>query len=81
MPLIQLPIADDDQDFSLNQMLSNDSEYFDLLFDLLNLGSLEVTESVWNLLVQIPVNKALFLSIKSLESIYALSETEYIGWD
>jgi hypothetical protein len=81
VPLIQLPIADDDQDFSLNQMLSNDSEYFDLLFDLLNLGSLEVTESVWNLLVQIPVNKALFLSIKSLESIYALSETEYIGWD
>jgi hypothetical protein len=41
-------------------MLSNDSEYFDLLFDLLNLGQAEVTEAVWNLLIQIPVNKALF---------------------
>lgn len=62
-------------------MLSNDSEYFDLLFDLLNFGHAELTESVWNLLIQIPVNKALFMSIKSLDTIKLKSESEFIGWE
>lgn len=51
-PVIALVIANEsEEDLSLNSMLSNDSEYFDLLFDLLNLGQAEVTEAVWNLLI------------------------------
>jgi len=43
----------------LNLTISNRKEYFDLLFDLLNLGLDRVTTSVWKLLVEIPVNKHL----------------------
>jgi hypothetical protein len=35
----------------LNLTISNRKEYFDLLFDLLNLGLDRVTSAVWNLLV------------------------------
>lgn len=62
-------------------MLSNDSEYFDLLFDLFNLGSAEVTEAVWSLLKIIPVNQTLFESIKSLSSVIQVAENEFIGWE
>jgi hypothetical protein len=47
------------QDSKLNLIISNRSEYFDLLFELLNLGITEITNAAWNLLVQIPVNKKL----------------------
>ena len=40
----------------LNSIISNKAEYFDLLFDLLNLGIPDVTSSVWSLIMQIPVN-------------------------
>lgn len=40
----------------LNVIVSNNAEYFDLLFDLLNLGNSEITSAVWNLLMQVPVN-------------------------
>jgi hypothetical protein len=43
----------------LNLTISNRKEYFDLLFDLLNLGLDRVTSAVWNLLEQIPINKHL----------------------
>lgn len=43
----------------LNLIISNRSEYFDLLFELLNLGINEITNAAWNLLAQIPVNKTL----------------------
>lgn len=43
----------------LNLIISNRSEYFDLLFELLNLGINEITNAAWNLLIQIPVNKTL----------------------
>lgn len=50
--MIPLPVKEQpDDNLSLNSMLANDSEYFDLLFDLLNLGQAEVTEAVWNLLI------------------------------
>ncbi len=58
-PLIPLT-EKDSTEITLNSLLSNDSEYFDQLFDLLNMGQAEVTEAVWNLLIQIPVNKSLF---------------------
>jgi len=35
----------------LNLIISNKAEYFDLLFDLLNLGIGEITAAVWNLLM------------------------------
>jgi hypothetical protein len=50
----------------LNLILSNKSEYFDLLFDLLNLGVSEINIQAWNLLNQIPVNKNLYSNIKNL---------------
>ena len=69
-------------------MLSNDSNYFDFMFNLLNQGQREITEAVWALLTQIPVNKALLESIKSLDSIYVLhldsspaQEQQFLGWE
>jgi len=56
---------EDEEDFGLDhkrldKTISNNEEYFDLLFDLLNLGINDVTTAVWNLLVAIPVNKKLY---------------------
>lgn len=45
------------EEAKLNLIISNRTEYFDLLFELLNLGINEITTASWNLLVQIPVNK------------------------
>ena len=44
------------QEDKLNVIISNKAEYFDLLFDLLNLGNSEITSAVWSLLMQVPVN-------------------------
>jgi len=40
----------------LSVIISNNAEYFNLLFDLLNLGNGDITSAVWNLLMQVPVN-------------------------
>ena len=48
--------SDHVEDSKLNLIISNRSEYFDLLFELLNLGITEITNAAWNLLIQIPVN-------------------------
>ena len=45
------------EEAKLNLIISNRSEYFELLFELLNLGIYEITNASWNLLIQIPVNK------------------------
>lgn len=55
-----------EEESKLNLILSNKSEYFDLLFDLLNLGVNEINIQAWNLLTQIPVNKKLYSNIKEL---------------
>lgn len=47
---------DVEQEDRLSVIVSNNAEYFDMLFDLLNLGSSEITSAVWNLLMQVPVN-------------------------
>ena len=47
------------EEAKLNLIISNRAEYFDLLFELLNLGIIEITNAAWNLLIQIPVNKNL----------------------
>ena len=44
------------QEDKLHVIISNKAEYFDLLFDLLNLGNSEITSAVWSLLMQVPVN-------------------------
>lgn len=36
--------------------MSNKAEYFDLLFELLNLGVPEITQAVWKLMMQVPIN-------------------------
>ena len=64
-----MKIEEDVQEDKLNLIVSNRAEYFDLLFDLLNLGIPDVTSAVWNLLMQIPVNRNLFESISSLKPI------------
>jgi hypothetical protein len=56
--------------------LSNRDEYFDLLFDLLNLGMDNVTTAVWKLLVQIPVNKRLLEHIKTLNEVQLVPQVE-----
>ena len=53
----------------LNLIVSNKAEYFDLLFDLLNLGAPEITQAVWKLMMQVPINQKLFNSMRSLQSI------------
>jgi hypothetical protein len=50
----------------LNEMISNRSECFDLLFDLLNLGVPDITQASWSLLTQIPVNQQLLSKIRLL---------------
>jgi len=55
------------EESKLNLILSNKSEYFDLLFELLNLGVNEINVQAWNLLNQIPVNKNLYSNIKNLD--------------
>ena len=71
---------DKDEEDKLNLIISNKAEYFDLLFDLLNLGISEITNAVWNLLCQIPVNKRLLGSIKSLQHIQRVEPLEFEGW-
>ena len=50
--------ADEDQLFEdkLNLIVSNKAEYFDLLFELLNLGVPDITQAVWKLMMQVPIN-------------------------
>ena len=40
----------------LNLIVSNKAEYFDMLFELLNLGVPDVTQAVWKLMMQVPIN-------------------------
>lgn len=51
----------------LNLIVSNKAEYFDLLFELLNLGVPDITQAVWKLMMQVPINQKLFNRMKSLE--------------
>ena len=53
----------------LNLIVSNKAEYFDLLFELLNLGVPDITQAVWKLMMQVPVNKKLYNNMRSLDSI------------
>jgi hypothetical protein len=57
------------EEAKLNLIISNRSEYFELLFELLNLGINEITNASWNLLVQIPVNKQLLHHIRNLSVV------------
>ena len=50
----------------LNLIVSNKAEYFDLLFELLNLGMPEITQAVWKLMMQVPINQKLFNKMRSL---------------
>ena len=70
---------EDAQEDKLNLIVSNRAEYFDLLFDLLNLGVPDVTSAVWSLLMQIPVNHQLFENIQSLKAIKSMGQ-ERTGW-
>ena len=44
---------DEEQEFGdkLNLIVSNKAEYFDLLFELLNLGVPDITQAVWKLMM------------------------------
>lgn len=73
-----------EQSDRLNVIVSNNAEYFDMLFDLLNLGNSEITSAVWGLLMQVPVNQQLLSKIKTLKDIQPLAiadeELEFEGW-
>lgn len=69
----------------LNLIVSNKAEYFDLLFELLNLGVPDITQAVWKLMMQVPINQKLFNSMRSLQTIQAaqvdsIVEAEARGW-
>lgn len=57
------------EEAKLNLIIANRAEYFDLLFELLNLGINEITNAAWNLLIQIPVNKQLLNHIRNLSVV------------
>ena len=61
--------GDKDEESKLNLKISNRAEYFDILFELLNLGINEITIASWNLLLQIPVNRNLLNSIRNLSIV------------
>ena len=61
-------------------MISNRSECFDLLFNLLNMGVPEITQASWALLTQVPVNQKLLSRIRSLrDETMILSEEEILS--
>lgn len=39
------------EETKLNQIISNKAEYFDLLFDLLNMNIPEISNETWSLLI------------------------------
>jgi len=49
----------------LSQVLSDNRDHFDLLFQLLSLGNNTVSAKVWKLLTQIPINKDIHESLRS----------------
>ena len=51
----------------LSHMLSNNSEYFELLFRLMEIGKTEISSKIWSLLNRIPTNEGIHHSIKTLE--------------
>lgn len=51
---------------SLSEIISNSQEYFSLLFQLFDIGDEKISSKVWELLVKIPVNQAIYLSIIEL---------------
>jgi len=69
-------------DDKLNLIVSNKAECFDLLFELLNLGVADITQAVWKLMMQVPINQRLLNSMRSLESIHVelTSQQSHSGW-
>ena len=61
-------------------MISNRTECFDLLFDLLNLGVPDITNSSWTLLTQIPVNQQLLSKIRLNDSEGLGDQMSQIEW-
>jgi len=55
--------------YRLSSILSNTHQYFNLLFDLLELGNPSVNSLIWNLLNKIPVNQYMFENIKKLNIV------------
>jgi hypothetical protein len=49
--IVEEPAEAIHEEAKLNLIISNKAEYFDLLFELLNLGVQEITSAAWNLLV------------------------------
>ena len=63
----QAPVAVVSQE-RLSVVLSNNKDYFDLLFHLLGLGNNVLSGKIWKLLTLIPINSDLYESIKSFHS-------------
>jgi hypothetical protein len=73
---------EDEAEERLNVIVSNNAAYFDMLFDLLNLGNSDITSAVWSLLMQVPVNQKLLQKIKQLADIRPMEipDDAYEGW-
>ena len=55
-------ISDDEENLSF--LLSNNTSYFEIFFNIMNLELAELSTKTWNLLCNIPVNKNIFEKIK-----------------
>jgi hypothetical protein len=62
MPEVELKLSD---------ILSNNNEYFSILFGLLQLGVQDIATKAWNLLTHIPNNTKIAQSIRTLERDYS----------
>ena len=57
----------------LSEIISNSQEYFALLFQLFDFGNDNISSKVWELLVKIPVNQAIYSSIIELNETACFS--------
>lgn len=54
------------------QLLSNNQEYFDQLFELLSVQDTTIVHAVWTLLQELPTNEAIRARIRSLDGVLDL---------
>lgn len=55
------------EDSTLSMIISNTQEYFNLLFELFELGNTTINIQIWTLLNKIPVNQEMYDNIKNLK--------------
>ncbi|CAG9332998.1 unnamed protein product [Blepharisma stoltei] len=63
--------------YRLSNILSNTNEYFNLLFELFELGNSAINSQIWILLNKIPVNQEMYEGIKTLKVHIETAEADW----